>query len=581
VQQSANDDLRLWQSREAASALPPVQAPSERQEGTVGDGGSNGAAAPSGRLTGSNGQAEATVAPRTTGSAGSTGTAGTNGMKKVVSGSREPKAQAAPTAAERDPRGALHAEPQAGQAEEPQRGMRRLVRRLGWGVADQGMSSLTNFAVTLYVGHTLGATQFGAFSLAYVTYSFALNVSRGLATDPLMVRFSGADQPAWRRAVASSSGTALLVGMITGTLVLVAAQFLSGTTKGAFVALGLMLPGLLLQDSWRFAFFAHGKGSQAFLNDTVWGIALAPSLIALKITGHADVFTFVLIWGASANVAAAVGPLQAKVVPRVTNAWSWMSGHRDLGFRYLAENSSNSGASQLRLYGVGWIVGLAAAGYVQAAGTMMGPFLVIFMGMSLVTIPEASRVLRRWPDLLNGFCALVGICLAAGAVAWAGALWLVLPKGLGHALLPTFWHQAYNLIPALTLSVMGACLIAGATAGLHALGMAKRSLRAMVVSSAAYLTLGLAGAYVNGAEGTVLGAAMATWFGAVVWWWQLQLGLREARRTGQIQQHGRHREPHQSGAWMRGGTAISEAGLIGGPLNVPQQMWSDDREGTT
>ena len=82
------------------------------------------------------------------------------------------------------------------------------ARRMGWGLADQIVSSLTNFAVSIYVVHSLGAAQFGAFSLAYVTYGFALNASRGLATDPLMVRFSGTDLPTWRRAVARCTGTA-------------------------------------------------------------------------------------------------------------------------------------------------------------------------------------------------------------------------------------------------------------------------------------------------------------------------------------------------------------------------------------
>src|SRR5271169_3696571 len=116
-----------------------------------------------------------------------------------------------------------------------------VVRRLGWGVADQVVSSLTNFAVSIYVVHTLGAVQFGAFSLAYVTYGFALNASRGLATDPLMVRFSGTDVPTWRRAVASCTGTAATVGLVTGTCVLVAAGLLDGTTRLAFLALGLTL----------------------------------------------------------------------------------------------------------------------------------------------------------------------------------------------------------------------------------------------------------------------------------------------------------------------------------------------------
>ena len=81
------------------------------------------------------------------------------------------------------------------------------ARRLGWGLADQGMSSLSNAALSFYMAHQLGATQFGAFSIAYVTYSFALNASRGLATEPLLVRFSGAELPAWRKAVSRSNTT--------------------------------------------------------------------------------------------------------------------------------------------------------------------------------------------------------------------------------------------------------------------------------------------------------------------------------------------------------------------------------------
>src|ERR1700729_3267451 len=89
----------------------------------------------------------------------------------------------------------------------PWRLARQVGRRLSWGVADQAGSSLTNFAGSIYVARGLGATQLGAFSLAYVTYGFMLNASRGLATDPLLVRFSGAELPRWRQAVADCTGT--------------------------------------------------------------------------------------------------------------------------------------------------------------------------------------------------------------------------------------------------------------------------------------------------------------------------------------------------------------------------------------
>jgi O-antigen/teichoic acid export membrane protein len=424
---------------------------------------------------------------------------------------------------------------------------RQASARLGWGVADQAVSSLTNFAVTIYVARTLGATQFGAFSLAYVTYAFVLNASRGLATDPLVVRFSGTEVPVWRRAVASATGTATVVGLAAAICVLAAAAVLTGTARAAFLALGLTLPGLMLQDSWRYSFFALGRGSRAFLNDLVWALALAPSLLLLRVTGHADVFWYVFIWGAAATVAAAVGPLQARVIPRLSHAPKWLSQMRDLGPRYFVENTSNSGASQLRTYGVGLILGLAAVGYVQAASTLMGPFLVVFMGMSLVTVPEAARVLRRAPHRLRLFCVLVGVGLSVMALVWGAILLLALPRGLGDWLLGPIWRPTYPLILPLTFSVIGACLIAGASAGLHALGAARRSMRAMLVASAAYLAFGVAGAWLGGAVGAVRGAAVATLSGALLWWWELHLELRKSGdasaggRPGPRRSAGRHR----------------------------------------
>lgn len=405
----------------------------------------------------------------------------------------------------------------------------RASSRFGWGLADQGMCSLSNAAVSFYVARELGATQFGAFSLAYVSYSFALTASRGLATDPLLVRFSGADPVTWRRAVGRCTGTALVVGLLTGACALVAAAALSGSPRRAFLALGLTLPGLLLQDSWRYSFFALGRGGQAFLNDTIWTLSLVVPFIILRFTHHNTVFWFVIVWGSTATLAACIGPLQARVTPKPGQGFDWISRHRDLGFRYLAENTSNSGAGQLRIYGLGIIAGLAAVGYVQAAGLLMGPFLVVFLGISLVTVPEATRILRRSPQHFRLYCVMVGGGLAVLALAWGGALLLALPKGLGNLLLGgQLWRPTYGLVMPYTVSVMGGCLIAGATAGLHALGAARRSLRAMVIASLLLLGCGLTGAYYGGAMGTVRGAAVATWAGAVVWWWQLRIAMRES-----------------------------------------------------
>jgi O-antigen/teichoic acid export membrane protein len=402
------------------------------------------------------------------------------------------------------------------------------VRHLGWGVADQAVSSVTNVAMVLYVAHRVGAAQFGAFSLAYVTYSFALNASRGLTSDPLMVRFSGADQPTWRRAVASCNGTTAVVGLVTGAGVLAVAMLLSGAARFAFLALGLTLPGLLLQDSWRFAFFAAGRGGQAFLNDSIWALALLPALISLRAAGARNVFWFVFAWGAAAGVAAAAGLLQARVAPKLSGSRAWLSQHRDLGPRYLVANTSLSLASQLRTDALGVIAGLAAVGYVQAATTLLGPVMVVLMGMTLVGIPEAARIVRHSPQRLLIFCLLVSGGLAVTAVAWGAVLLVALPRGLGILLLGPIWRPAYPLVLPYTFSIIGVCGWCGPDVGLRALGAARRSMRAMVLASTASLAGGLAGAFQGGALGSVRGLAVATWFGALLWWWELRTGVRES-----------------------------------------------------
>ena len=406
--------------------------------------------------------------------------------------------------------------------------IRQASRRLSWGIADQAVSSITNFAVSIYVARILGAEELGAFSLAYVTYGFLLNASRGLSTDPLLVRFSGTDRATWRRAVAKCTGTAAVVGLLAGLCALAAAAVLHGTARASFLALGLTLPGLLLQDSWRFSFFALGRGYQAFLNDLVWAAVMVPALFLLRKTGHADAFWFVFAWGASATVGAAIGPLQARVLPRLSGAREWLWQHRDLGPRYLAEGTANSAATQMRNYGVGLMLGLAAVGYVQASTTLMGPFMVIFFGMGLVTLPEAARVLHRSPRYLPVFSAVVSLGLALLAAAWGAVLLVALPRGLGHWLLPQLWRPTYPLILPLTISVMGGCIQAGAGCGLHALGAARRSLRAMVVSSVIFIVCALAGTAAGGVRGSMYGIAVAGMLGAVVYWWELRSALCEA-----------------------------------------------------
>jgi hypothetical protein len=241
---------------------------------------------------------------------------------------------------------------------------------------------------------------------------------------------------------------------------------------------------------------------------------------------HGEVWGFVLAWGGASLLAAGCGWLQSRLVPHVSGVHDWLRRHRDLGSRYMVENVSNSGASQLRMYGLGAIAGLAAVGTVRGAELLLGPFLALLMGLNLVAVPEAARVLRRAPEKLARFCLILGGGQAVAAAAW-GTVLFVLPDSVGRLVLDDVWAPAAELIVPVTLSVTAAGVITGAAAGLRALGAARRSLRSQLWQSAGYLGFGIVGATLGGAVGMSWGSTIAMWLGAGLWWLQLRAALRE------------------------------------------------------
>ena len=406
-----------------------------------------------------------------------------------------------------------------------------VVRRLGWGVVDQGVSSLSNFALSIIVARALGSEGFGAFSLVYLTSAFILSATRGLATDPLLVRFSGAPPDLWRKAVASATATAACAGAVAGAVCILVALFLPPGLAGGFLALGVTLPGVMLQDSWRFAFFAQGRPTRALLNDLVWGVLLVASLGGLLATGQASVTTCALAFGGTATLAAGFGLLQSRILPRPATVRAWLVDHKTLGGRYLVENISIGGARQVRFFALGGIAGLAAVGDTRAAEILMGPFLVILMGASQVSVPEAAHVLKSDPQRLEHFCGILGTVLATTAGVWGVTVLLLMPTGLGDLLLGPLWVPAAALLPPVIIGMfMGGFEIAAA-AGVRALGAAPRSLRAQLTNAALYVLGGVTGALLDGARGSCWGVAIATTIGALVWWVQLRRALTEHLST--------------------------------------------------
>jgi O-antigen/teichoic acid export membrane protein len=296
------------------------------------------------------------------------------------------------------------------------------------------------------------------------------------------------------------------------------------------ITLGVALPGLLVQDAWRYSFFSMGRGGQAFLNDLIWVIAQFAAFTVIILSGVAEIGTIVLAWGGAASIAAVVGMLQARVLPRPLLTMRWLRRHRDLGTRYVAENVSISAENQIRAFGVGGIAGVQSVGLIRAAELLLGPLNIVHFGVELVALPEAIRAKRRSARRLRGICLLIGTALAAATVLWTIVL-LVVPDNLGTAVLGSSWDAATGLLIPMALFTACSAVTSGASVGLRALAAARRSLRSRLISSSLRLAGGLVGAGVAGALGSAWGVALGAIISTALWWWQFSRALRESEAT--------------------------------------------------
>ena len=379
----------------------------------------------------------------------------------------------------------------------------------------------------MVVARAVSASDFGAFSLAFATYLLVLGVVRAISSQPMVIRYAACSEDAWRGAARRSTGAALAVGAIAGLACLVVALLTNGATAGAWGAFGLTLPALMVQDSWRFAFFARGDARAAFLNDLVWTVALIPAFALATATGTLSVFVATLAWGLSAAVAALYAQRQAGTRPAVSGTGSWWREHRDVIPAYVGEFGSGAGASQVGVFAIGGVASVTAVGALRAADILMGPLRSFQQAIRQVAQPEAVRV-RAGSGQVVRACVLVSAGLAAIAVA-AGAVLIPVSRLWGPQLLGDTWPFAQPVLFPLTVSIVAAGVLAGAQLGLHAYVAVRRTLASRVILSVMLVAFKVIGAAMGGAVGAAAGGAVAMWIGATMWWVQLLITAREAK----------------------------------------------------
>ena len=385
-----------------------------------------------------------------------------------------------------------------------------------WTLADQAASSITNFALTYIVLRSVSLADFGSFTVAYASYLLAVSVVRSLIGEPFMIRHGLDDDRDRRSAVKAATGAALGIGLLCGLAAGLMSFAFTGVLRASLLILAALLPLLLLQDVWRFAFFAVGRPWMAFYNDLSWGVVQL-SLVGLALgAGSRNVALFVAIWGGSGAFAGVLGVFQSRVLPDMRGTLAFLLSHRDLGIRFLGEFVVDRGASQATLLMIGSISGLAALGALNGARVLLGPINVVYLGSVAFGVPEAIRLRTRSPDRFASAIRTSAVILAGSALMLGLAL-LALPMGFGKRIVPEGWEAVHGLLVPVTLLVAGEGSRRAYYVGLRALGSARSSLKAQMLVAPVVVIGGVVGAGLWGALGAAFGLAIAAWFAGFVW----------------------------------------------------------------
>ncbi|WP_229925006.1 hypothetical protein [Streptomyces sulfonofaciens] len=390
-------------------------------------------------------------------------------------------------------------------------------------VLDQAASSLTNILVLVIAARVSTTTGFAAFSMVYLTFTVLLGLNVAYVGQALVLERG--DEHALGAACRSAVAFTACAACAAGGPLLLGGLLAGGRQGGAFAALGLVLPLVLVQDGLRYAFSALRRPGRALAADTLRLLCVVPALVLQP--QHATPARLVAVWGLSAVPALLLG--LGLLRPFATGAAVRLRGYLrrgHLGMRFAVEFCVGNASSQLAVLALGLLADPLAVGALRGATTLFGPLNVLFTSVNAFGPPVLGRLGGR--RATTRAAAALGAVLAALGLGWAAVLY-ALPASAGRHILGATWPSAAALLPATggQYAVMGLGTCALVT--LRVL-TPRATLSVQVVFSLLTVVLMLTGYRVGGASGAAWGLAAGSALKATAAWLRV-LRPRPAERA--------------------------------------------------
>jgi len=324
-------------------------------------------------------------------------------------------------------------------------------------LVDQAMSSVSNILAVILVARSLSADAFGGFALAFAVLTAILTLSRAYFGTRVSLVDRAADGPALTRALAG----ALVILAPLLVLVVLGASLLStrGGSVGVIVVVALATPVVCVQDIARFGASASDHAWAALVSDTLWvAIMLVPFVVGADLSAAAAL----TLWGVAAVAAMVTALAMLHAWPDLRTGWGALTSRHAVGESLTYAQAISALAVLWVVFAASHFIGPAAAGSLRGAATAMGPINVLIAFSALGLTPA---LVRRPRSHDVGFCTATAGALAAVTLAW-GAVLLVLPASVGHALLGESWPGIHAILPWTTGEYVALTVAAAAILGL-------------------------------------------------------------------------------------------------------------------
>ncbi|WP_433803014.1 hypothetical protein [Actinomycetospora sp. CA-084318] len=326
------------------------------------------------------------------------------------------------------------------------------MRRSALGVADQVVSSGSNYLTAFLASLVLVPVDFGAFVLAYAVVTVLLAGTRAVVGEPLLAHLPTTDPSRRRRLGASALSLALVLG-VASALVCAA----GGAWFTALLVFAGWMPAALVADAARYVLLARRDTGRALVVDTVWVVVQLAVLGGVLAWGSWSIGWLAAAWGlgaVAAVVAFVVVAPERFGAPRV-----WWAESRYLSGWFTA----TSVLGQVQIY----LVLLLAGAVLLAVDTAGLRAVQLMVFQPAITLMAALLVLLVPPMAACSAAGdLVGLRRARGtalkAMALIGVLAL-LAIPLRDVLLSTFFPRytdyAVLVVPIALQTAIGALTV--------------------------------------------------------------------------------------------------------------------------